>query len=508
LVLVLSAVVRVRNIDATLPYFQHADERTMLRLASAMLHRGTFNPEFFKKPTLPIYATAAAMVVGSAISELALGAPERWGPTKKDRGFYGARIGVALAKYLYALLSVGALGLTGALAHAITKRPVLLWLSPLLCSVSPTFCWLSWSYLNVDIVGAFFAMSTVCYLVHSRARDLATGRAVDGRRRALAFGVLAGLTVGSKYNLFPILVPCALWFWFYERERAPVRVLLLGATALLTFVVTTPYAVLAPTAFARGLVFEARHYALGLDRAARVTERGWPMLRLQLGFLAECFGWLALAVATYGALSLARRERRTLLLVVAFPLLLTGYMCAQRVFFPRNLVSVHLFIGLFAAVGVVALCDHVVTAARRVALRGARQLAVALVSLVLALSLPWSRTAAAQLPDDDPRKQVASWVLRHTERTNAILVHESIDFAPSTVKRKRLERVPPTDTRAFERWARRRPRGPGVAIVPFDSAVTVAHALGGKIVKQRFERRSPSDPGRIEGGSALRVIRF
>ena len=70
--------------------------------------------------------------------------------------FYTLPTAVEKARWLFALLSVVVLAMSGFIAYRLLGRPGALVIAPLTLALSPYFFTMSWRYLNVDIVGACF----------------------------------------------------------------------------------------------------------------------------------------------------------------------------------------------------------------------------------------------------------------------------------------------------------------------------------------------------------------
>jgi hypothetical protein len=401
-VLFVATFVRFRNVGDSLPYIRHVDEQTEANVALGMLRDGTTNPRRFNKPTLPAYVIAASFWVGG------LGEPEN--RYRRVETTYPIPAMAAFPKLVFAAASVLALGLLGIAGAVALGRMHLLWLAPLCSSVAATYLNLSWSYLNVDILGATFAMATVTFLALSRSGAL---RSLSGSGVAAVAGVLAGFTVGCKYNLFPIVVPCVLELWFLDRRTFPKRFVLLGFVSLAAFLVTTPYALFDSRAFLQDALREAHHYATG--HLGTSLDPGIPVLGMFGGLLIDNFGPLPLVVAVVGAALIARRDVRAFAILFAFPLVFTLYMSLQRVFFERNAVSLPLFVGLalaYALVQIPALVARELAKKPRLAslekaLRGG--VTVALAALVV-VGLPWRGVSLAYRDNVESRSEAIRWI--------------------------------------------------------------------------------------------------
>jgi len=430
LVLTLSFAIRLDHVALSLPYCRHTDERTWVNIAFRMLRTGTANPKRFNKPSLPVYLMTAGFAVG------VLGAKVNGhAQSVKDLGdldSYYRLPGAALPpKTLYALASVVALGAAGYVGFRVARRAALLWLVPLLGAASAWYFELSWLYMNVDILGAGFLWTTLAYLIHHQSQGNSFAQGPRWFRRLLVLGVLSGLTVGCKYNLFPVLVPGALWFLLFDRRRWFLHVSLLGLIAVVTFFLTTPYALVTTREFLGALSAEAQHYANG-HTGRPLIAKGLPMLWVYVQNLVENFGWVPYLFSLAGAVLLVRRDLRMSVLVFAFPVAFVAYMSMQRVFFARNALSLHPLVALTLAVAMLELPGLLAAAA--VSFRPAlasrflpRACAVVVVVAIVA-GIPWAGVAQAYSRRVEPRNNAVRWLARKGEADGFLLVDKSLEL--------------------------------------------------------------------------------
>jgi hypothetical protein len=446
LVLVGAFGARAAFINESLPYCNHTDEDIWARIALRMVRRGDLHPHRFRKPSLPVYLMAAGFSGGLLHARLT-GKAE----SARDLGgtaypFYTLPSAALPAKLLFALASVLALGFAGYTGACLTGRAALLWLTPLLGSLSSTYLSLSWTYMGVDVIGAFFVWGTLAYLAHLRARGLSLSAGPGALRRLVTLGVLAGFAVGSKYNLFPVLVPCVLWLALFERERWLKCSALLGAISVVAFFVTTPFALVSPDEFIEGIQAEIHHYATGHGRFT--VPSGLPMFVKQLGNFAENFGALPSLLAVCGLVLAFRHDARLTLVVFSHAAVFIGYMSLQRVFFERNGLALHLHFALALAVAIVELPVWLAGAisARwpRIRLPHLKVLVGAFVVAVLLLGVPWSRVALAYTNDTNARVRASDWLLHNLERKPRLIVDPAVmlDYR-GLVKRARVTDADP-----------------------------------------------------------------
>jgi len=472
IVLTLSLGIRLDHIVRSLPYARHVDEVTWADISLRMLRTGDANPHRFRKPSVPVYVMTAGFGVGLACAKLAGTAKSAKDLGEKVDRYYRLP-GTALPpKALFTFASVVALGAAGYVGFMITRRAALLWLVPLLTAGSGDYFEKSWSYMNVDILGAGFLWVTLAYLFREHARGNSFASGPGWFRRLLTLGVLCGLTVGCKYNLFPILLPGALWFLLFDRRRWLLAASLLGSIAVATFFLTTPYALVVPREFIDGLAIESQHYAIG--HPGRTVARGLPMLWAYIRYLAESFGWIPYLLSLAGAVLLARREPRLSVLLFAFPVAFIGYMSMQRAFFERNAISVHLFIALTLGVAILELPERLTAAVEsfRPALASRwtpRVLAIAVALLVVA-GIPWRSVAQAYSPRVEPRNDAMRWLVRRGKPNGVLLVDAEAKLDHRAVDRRMrvLELDPKRDARKIQATLEAEPELTIVATTSFE----------------------------------------
>jgi len=389
-VLLLALVPRALFISGTSPYPMHEDEALIAVPAARMLKRGELNPHWFKYPSLPIYLTAAGLAAGRVID----------GDTDSEVGrvgrpYYDRPAVMETARYLFAVLSVAVFAMVGLLAFKATGEPWLLSLAPLLLLVSDRFLIQSWTYLNVDIVGALVCTGALAYAFCTRGRTSLL-------HRALLPGLLTGLAVGSKYYLGLVGLPFALLL--FEREHRPQLLKNAGAivaATILGFLISTPYALLDSETFVEHLVFEVEHYSEG--HAGGDGEPGLSQLVYYGGQLHKEFGYGLLAFALIGLVGLVKRDRKSALLLLSFPVALLVFLATQRVHFPRNIISIYAVLPILAAYGL-SVC---VKSTRESKLA---HLGPVLVVVALVLTVPHKRIRASYSIPADSRTRAAEWI--------------------------------------------------------------------------------------------------
>lgn len=268
----LALAVRVPGLGWGLPnasrwYSYHPDEsaRQMVGAVASLLQSGDFNPHFFNYPSLSIYATWAIyqlMALFGVATDVA--APDYPWPVVRDIIFAGR------------CLSVGCGALTAPLLFLLARRlGAGKWaiLAGVLLALAPGHVQHS-HFATVDVPATFWV--TLCLYLSLRAQN---GRALLGA------ALVAGLAAGTKYNAGLVLL--APWLRAFWLPSGGAKWRSLGAqsgAAALGFLVTTPYALLAPREFwgdglrggQSGFAFEMLvHPRLGSGDLFQNTGNGW-----------------------------------------------------------------------------------------------------------------------------------------------------------------------------------------------------------------------------------------
>jgi hypothetical protein len=239
-VFALALAVRLIGLHWGLPnagrwYSYHPDESTRQIVGGVFsLLQGDFNPHFFNYPSLSIYATWITywVLTLAGLGTNAVSNQYPW-PVVHD---------VILAGRLFSALC-GAL--TAPLVFLIARRLHLgRWaiLAAILAALAPGHVQQS-HFATVDVPATFFV--TLCLYLSLRAVTW---------KGFLMSGLVAGLAAGTKYNAGLVLLAPLVALWCpSEKSDSPRKAfpLSLGliAVALLGFLLSTPYALLAPREF-------------------------------------------------------------------------------------------------------------------------------------------------------------------------------------------------------------------------------------------------------------------
>ncbi len=252
--------------DAARWYSYHPDESTRQVVGGVVsLLQGDWNPHFFNYPSLSIYATWLVyqflLVLGLTTDAAA---PQYPWPVVRDIIFAGR------------LFSALCGALTAPLVWVIARRlKAGNWaiLAGILAALAPGHVQHS-HFATVDVPATFFV--TLCLYLTLRA---------ENKKGLLWAALVAGLAAGTKYNVGLVLIAPLVALWLLPNGNLRSRILGSFAfilAAFLAFLVSTPYALLAPGEFwgepstQSGFAYELLvHPRQGSGEIFQNTGNGW-----------------------------------------------------------------------------------------------------------------------------------------------------------------------------------------------------------------------------------------
>lgn len=410
--LVLAVALRLVGLPADLPFMHHPDEPVNLRIIDGMILRSDPNPQFFKYPSLFLYLHAALHLDGPLLGWIP-GLAEQ-APVTQVLGVSYAPTAGSVLMHRWVTVILGALVV---MVGWLTARRVTTGLLPptmtgLLLALSPTS--VTYSRLITPDVPAmlFVAVAVYAAVMVQQSRSWWAYAAA---------GLAVGLAASTKYNAVLAAVPVIVAGLL--GRRAVRGLFVAGASAVVGFLTTTPYAVLDHTEFLKGLQFERNHYASGHSgmEGGTMTYYVWH--------LATREGLLVL-LAMAGLIA-ARKRWRLALVLASFPLAYGAVVSMQAV---RNDRTIMLLVPPLAVLAALAV-QPVVRWARtyQAATLAAFAIVLGVLAAVLSLgavsTIPWSGpstwVAHAQLPWSGPSTwtQAQQWL--NTNADGSPIVIES-----------------------------------------------------------------------------------
>ncbi len=337
---------RLWAITFGLPYLEHPDEPFWIFAVLKMVKTGDPNPHDFIYPSLYYYINALIYLVYYAVGRV-LGAFQSLADLAEPVLLIGGSGKLALrglllgGRFFSVAAGCGTVALTFFIARRLTGRLSAATFAALLAAVSPILVTHD-RFMAPDGPMTFFTTLTVAgaWLIYERGRW----------RDYVLSGVALGLAVGMKYNTAPFALAIVLAH-FLRKGRWGLRDwrwVAAGAISVLTFLLTTPYALFDTQTFLDGALIDVRHYTGG---HAGVTGGS---LAWYVTYFWQTDGPV-LALAAAGALWGIYRRQRGVIMVAATALAYLLFIGAFTVHFERTAVPLAPLLALLAAALVAAL---------------------------------------------------------------------------------------------------------------------------------------------------------
>lgn len=423
-IIIFSGYVRLKIIKGSLPYIGHPDEPALTKVPLRILKTGDFNPHTFIWPSLPYYITTASLVLGY-LNSVSNGEIEN---IKKidsiSYPFYPQKRLIFPAKLIFALLSIVTMLLIGIIAHNVSGNTHSIYLAPLLLTLSPLYLFHSARYLNIDIIGTFFAVLSIWYIIKRLEIDSLLTKAIIP-------GILCGLAIASKYNFYLILIPSALAIIFYSKKQKLGKILLLFCVAIIIFIICVPYSILDFSTFLDGIVFNINHYKsghLGFTAIPGITQ----FFYYCNGLISE-YGVIFMIFTLLGILySLVSDPKRGLVLL-AFPLLLLIYMSSLPVHFMRNILAVFVFVCIYCSFGIFLVFKYLSSQLRKMSFFSNKKILhksvpILLCAVIIAISLPVKSIVNAYDFKPDSRNLSIHWIKTNLPLNSKIFIPQELDL--------------------------------------------------------------------------------
>lgn len=343
------------GLGGDLPYAPDVDEPIFVR-AAIQVAEGHLSPGWFGNPASTlIYPVAGLIRLWYATREpaslLDVSAPELTTLLADEPApLY------LIARLVSAAYGVGAVLLTWLIARRLAGP----WAATF-AALALSATWLVVSYgqlARADTAGLLFGLLFVVLLL----------RALDRSRRRdwIIAGAAIGVAVSSRYFMAALGLPYLVAWWLARRRPSPGEgteasgsppepslATLAGsvAAAAATFLVTSPAIPLHIPAVIEDLVFEARSVHPGADGLSPLANAAWYALDV----LPAAVGPVMVALAFAGAVALARRRPRTLLVLGAFAIAYVATVSLSPLHWDRYVIPLVPVVAILAGVALASL---------------------------------------------------------------------------------------------------------------------------------------------------------
>ena len=314
--------------------------------------------------------------------------------------------------------------LSGIIAGKVFQNKHLIYLSPLLLILSSLYLYHSARYLNVDIIGSFFALLTVFYIIHKLEND-------SFLHKAIIPGILCGLSIASKYNYVLVLIPSVLSIIFYSKKRRFEKILLLFIVAIIAFFVCVPYSILDLNRFLDDIALEFYTYESG--HPGFTGTPGLPQFLFYCNALIDEYGFGFMAFAALGILySLISRTKKCTILL-SFPLILIIYMSTLKVNFLRNILAIYVFACIFCSFGIFVAFKYLSSKLKKIPYFSNNKIFQKLIPAlficaIISIFLPIQKIIDAYDLKPDSRNLSLNWINSNLPRGTIIFVPIELDL--------------------------------------------------------------------------------
>jgi hypothetical protein len=403
LIMLVGLVLRVVHNDHGLPYVYYVDEGSHFTKRAVELFRDP-NPGYFQNPSAYTYLLH--------LLYRAVALP--FGGGEKIIGGYrnNADWIFEISRGLAAVLSLAGVAAVYYVGRRLWNRRTGLVAAAILCFA---FLPVAFSRLAVTDVGTL-APVALALLFAIRMHE------TPGLKWCAAAGLAAGLAISFKYTAGLILLAPALALVLpLDRSRlraAAIGGLVVGAAALLAFVICNPYFFIDLDTALHQLRGQAE-LAGNQDKFGQERDTG---VVYYLDSLTWGLGWAAAAAAAAGAVLLARRDRVRLALLLAFPVALFAYLSVQSRFFGRWLLPLYPVLALLAAFAVVRAIELVRARAPRLEWPAIAAAGV----LLLWQPLAADARSMAVLGHRDTREIARAWLAANERRELRIVIEPAV----------------------------------------------------------------------------------
>ncbi len=420
--LVVSFGLRCAPILENSPYPRHVDEETFHYNSLVMLKNGTLRPQTMNWASLPLYLALAAESVGY-LWQKATGNIEDRKAIRDDAFPYTPHPTIVLsAKLFFAAISVIPLLFVGLISWRLSDSLGALLLAPVVLSLNALYFYHSWGYLNVDVIGVFFIVAGLAYLI------LYADDRSSVLHKALLPGVFCGLAAACKYTNAALALPFLISIAFGDRKKLLLHAGLLFLVLGVSFAIAMPYAVIEPDRLVEWISSQRRIYSTGfLDHT---IEAGLPHFVRQAEHLIEQYGAGACLLGLAGLVGAIVGKGRKGIALASYPIFFTIYYSAYRVDLVRNLLAVHVLFSIFIALGAVWITRF---CRARLEGAGAGSLLAAgaasfLPAIVLIGTVPWGEVQSAYRVPEDSRLVAERWIFENVQEGTRLFIPAELRF--------------------------------------------------------------------------------
>ncbi len=415
--------IQSKMINNTLPYSVNIDEDHFLGAPLSMMKTGDFNPHFFNYPTLPLYLTTIGTTIGFFKSASSLETKNLKDLSPRIYPYFKHPIIIKYPKLLFIVLSssifVFLILIIKILYPQENQHYVLI---PILF-VSSVYMEQSWSYLNVNIVGAFFIVSTLLYLFLNKEKDTFLTKTVFP-------GILIGAAIASKYNFFLLMVPVILSIYMHSTNNKLFKALMVLPISIITFIVFVPYSLLDFPKFLSDVAFELWHYKAG--HAGHNGTPGFSQFIYYIHSIIEQFTYPLFFLGIIGLIKVIKDKPKDFFLLISFPILMLIFMSAQKVNFLRNVISIYAIYSIFISLGLYSTIFFI----KHLKEKKIRTFSYLILALALVYPMVKITHNLKRLYIPDSRNYAINWIEKHIQKGLTIYIANDLYLDARKISKK------------------------------------------------------------------------
>ena len=446
-IILLAFILRFPFVKAGLPYFQNEDEMHHFNRTIKMMQEGTFNPEYFLKPSfhfylrIPVTATAFIWNVKKGniqkLSDIKIS--NNYGLSNYSS--IASHPGIVKWNRMFSLiLSVLTLILIFFIIKELTHNYYTAIIGTGLFTLAPPQIELS-TQINVDIPVMFFCTLTT-FVAIKTYNKFTLGNLI-------LLSVLSGLAISTKYNAAPIyFLPI---FTIYISKKLSVKHIFISLLVpIFAFFLASPFAFINYNLFLNHLAYEVKHY--GVDgHVGHMQNPGFGQLwHYTKWFCTKAIGFIPFLLCLYGIyVSIIKNFKQEIfkssinkhLITLFFPFLFILLMIFQKANFERNMLMALPFLCIFASIGLIKTLEFITRKNENNTL-----LLKIIISLFIFLFFiqPLFQTLISEkkvLSIKDTRSDVSAWVRKNNSLNYNIFTSGQLELEPDIFKYTNIGRI-------------------------------------------------------------------
>ena len=427
-------IIRFPFVGAGLPYFQNEDEMHHFNRTITMIQEGSFNPNYFLKPSLHFYLRIPVTAI-AFIWNVKKGNIQKLSDIKITNNYglsnYSSTVshkGIVKWNRMFSLiLSILTLILIFLITKELTNSFYTSIIATSLFAIAPPQIELS-TQINVDIPVMFFCTLSV-FTSLKTYKNFSLSNLI-----LLSF--LCGLAISTKYNAFPIyILPITTLFFANKLDGKNIAIALL--VPIIAFFMASPYALIHYNLFLNQLAYEVKHY--GIDgHVGHIQNPGFSQLYFYTKWFSKyAIGFIPLIFCIYGIYvsiiknitqEILRFSTNKYLLVLVFPLLFMILMIFQKANFTRNMLMALPFFCIFASIGISKLLWNI---SKNKNIKKSSIVYISSILILLFFLQPFIQTILLEnkvLKLNDSRTKVSSWVRDNYSINKNILISGQLEL--------------------------------------------------------------------------------